>query len=143
MPGPIIALWIILGAAGSALLGPPKAWEPTDSKARPKYGKPVPVEYFTSTSSPRFDKPGICTFTMTAWVSRGELRRLRVNGTELLVDWSWTWDAEVPFGMRGEGMLVEFIHPVTRETATHELSAVCEWVPKRPGWGNAQTTEAQ
>jgi len=129
MPALLWAFFIALSAA----VGPPTIKglvTPPDASMRSKHGKPAPQEYYTRISSPRFDKPGVCTFTITAWATRNTLTRLQVQGNEQLLDWSWQWDADVPFGMRGEGMVVEFIDPVTRlVVATHTLAESCTWVP--------------
>jgi hypothetical protein len=75
-----------------------------------------------------------------ALATREHLTRLRINGMEQLLDWSWSWPVMVPAGMRGDGLMVEFIDAQTgKVVATHELSAECWGPAKRDeelAWGN-------
>lgn len=119
-----LVVWSVL--TGSALVGPPAIWDVVDPQVNRGHYRPAPVEYRTWTSSPRRDRPGVCTFTVFALATRERLMRLQVNGREQLVDWSWSWELELPEGMRGDGIVIEFIDPVTRTVmARHELSETC------------------
>lgn len=132
MPGVAWAFVVIWGAlAGSALLGPPRAWDGVDPLVNRGHYRPEAAEYRTWTSSPTRRADRSCEFTLFALVTREQLTRLRVNGYEQLLDWSWSWPVTIPNGMRGDGMVVEFIDPVSRRTvATHEVSEVCwEFAP--------------
>jgi len=90
--------------------------------------RPAKIEYHTWISSGNVNSRGECTFTIFALVTRERLTRLRINGTEQLVDWSWSWEAKVPEGHHASGMVVEFIDPVSRKVmATHDIWAKCPW----------------
>jgi hypothetical protein len=92
-------------------------------------GDPAPLEYRSWLSSPRVDrKTGDCTFTVFALVTREHLTGLRVDGVPLKPDWSWSWEAVVPQGHFGSGMMVEFVDLDTGEVVrTHEITALCPW----------------
>jgi hypothetical protein len=61
-----------------------------------------------------------------ALVTRERLTRLRVNGVEQNLDWSWSWTADLPNGTRGGDLRVEFIDPVGGAVlATHLVSENC------------------
>lgn len=113
-------VWIIVSLAGTALL---------DLPPRTGRGEPAPLEYRTWLSSPTIDrKTGACTFTAFALVTREHLTGLRVNGSPLPPDWSWSWDAPMPEGTFGSGMMVEFIDLDTGQVIrTHEVTARCPW----------------
>lgn len=131
MPPILLAFFIVVGA----MTAPPAVKgivSGVDPMMRSKLGKPEPVSYRTWTSSPRFEKPGVCTFTVFALVSRSRLTRLQVNGVEQLVDWSWSWDVDIPHGYRASGMKVDFIDPVTRAVlASREIAEECSELPSR------------
>lgn len=118
-----LSVWGLL--TGSALVGPPAAWDGVDPQAHHAHYRPSPVEYRTWVSSPNRDRSGACTFSVFALVTRERLMRLRVDGVEQLVDWSWGWEVVVAEGRRG-GAVVEFIDPVSGAVvATHEVSEPC------------------
>jgi hypothetical protein len=119
-------VWVLAGLAGTSLLGPPAIWSGTDPGVNKSHYKAAPIEYRSWTSSPRFDKPGFCTYMVFALVTRERLMRLRVDGREQLVDWSWSWEVEVPVGITRDLATVEYIDPVTHEVvATHTVSETC------------------
>jgi hypothetical protein len=126
MPGIAWGIIIIWGAlTGSALLGPPKAWDGVDSTMKSRYGKPAKVEYRTWTSSPQILSNKSCQVRVFALVTREHLTRLRINGVEQLMDWSWSWPADLPPNTRGE-TTVEFIDPVGGAVlATHTVTEIC------------------
>ena len=131
MPPVLVAFFLLLGGLTAPDLV--KGLDPrSDRSSRPKLGKPAPVEYRTWTSSPTIDRrTGKCTFTVFALGTREKLTRLRLNGEEKLLDWSWSWEAPVPAMTHASGMYVEFIDPVTREVkATHEITETCWGLPK-------------
>jgi hypothetical protein len=100
-----------------------------DYAHRPKGMKPNEVEYRTWTSSGRINKQtGSCTFTIFALVTRERLTRLRVNGIEQELGWSWSWEAKVPEGNHASGMFVEFIDARTSKIlATHDIWTRCPY----------------
>lgn len=122
---PLVGLYLILAGAGTALLGPPRAWSPHDTSQSKGMSKGT-VEYRTWTSSPRFEKPGTCSYTVFALVTREQSHRLRVDGVEQLVDWSWSWPVDVKLNQHS-AVTVEFVDPVTGETlATHNVAEWCQ-----------------
>ena len=107
-------VYVISSLAGLSLLGPPPIWSGVDSRVNNGHYRPSPVEYRTWTSSPRIDAKGNCTFTVFALVTR--------------LDWSWSWEAEVPAGNHGSGMRVEYVEAVGGQVvADHEITASCPW----------------
>ena len=124
-------IWIpivISSLAGLSLFGPPAIWSGVDSRVNHGHYRPSPVEYRTWISSPRIDPKENCTFTVFALATRERLTRLRINGEEQLLDWSWAWEANVPAGTHGSGMRVEYLEAVGGQTvATHEMAASCPW----------------
>ena len=121
-------VYVISSLAGLSLLGPPPIWSGVDSRVNNGHYRPSPVEYRTWTSSPRIDPKGNCTFTVFPLVTREKLTRLRINGQEQLLDWSWSWEAEVPAGNHGSGMRVEYVEAVGGQVvADHEITASCPW----------------
>ena len=125
MPAPLIALWLILAGAGTSLLGPPAVWKGKDPMSKGSHRRKPKLEYFTWLSSPEHVK-GVCHFTVFAMVSQSAVHRLRINGVEQEIDWSWKWTAEIPEGKKADGLIVEFIDPVTGAVvATHDVGGEC------------------
>jgi hypothetical protein len=127
-------IWIVylIGTlAGSALLGPPRAWSGVDPTVNRDHYSSEAIAYRSWTSSPdatTFRKTGKCVVTVFALATREKLTRLRVNGNELEVDWSWSWDAEIPEGHHASGMFIEFLDPVGGAVlAKHEVMTLCPW----------------
>lgn len=129
MPGIAWAALVVWGAlTGSALLGPPAAWKGVDPMVNRGHYRPTSVEYHTWTSSPRVDKKGDCTFMVFALATRERPTRLRINGMEQLLDWSWSWEATVPQGHHADGLVVEFMDPVGGKVlSTQDVWATCPW----------------
>ena len=136
MPGIAWVLVVVWGlVTGSALLGPPAIWKGKDPTARTHLGRPAAVEYRTWTSSPEILAGGVCRFTVFALVTRNTLTRLRINGTEQLLDWSWSWTAELPPGYHGE-IPVEFLDPVGGAVlAAHTVAETCYAAGFTPVYG--------
>jgi hypothetical protein len=85
----------------------------------------LPVEYRSWLSSPTHANKA-CTYTAFAFVTREHLTRLRINGVEQLMDWSWSWEVTIPTGMRGESLTIEYLDARSgKVVATHELSESC------------------
>lgn len=127
-------IYLLFTIASTSLLGPPAVWRGRDPQQnRHPHYKPDPVAYRSWFSSPEIGQDGVCHFTGFALVTREHLMRLRIDGVEQLVDWSWSWESVVPPGMIGEGLTVEFVDAVTgKVVAAHELSAACP-VALHPG----------
>lgn len=121
MPWLVYLIWL---GASTALLGPPKAWDRVDPTVPRGHYKRDKVEYRTWSSSPRVgDKE--CSFTLFALATQEKVVRLRINGVEQLLDWSWSWEAKLPRGYAGS-VTVEFLDPVGGKLlASHDLSAEC------------------
>lgn len=131
MPPVLIAFFILLGAGAGAPAAKALV-TPKDPLARPKLCRPAAVEYRTWTSSPRWEaKRKECVFTVFALATRERLVRLRVNGDEQLLDWSWSWEAPLPVGFQGT-TVVEFVDPVGGAVlARHEVTETCWAFPGR------------
>lgn len=126
MPGIFWAALVAWSAlTGSALLGPPRAWDGVDPRVNKGHYRPEPVEYRSWTSSPRREADGSCIYRVVALVTREQLTRVRLQGVEQLLDWSWGVDWML-FAGQGGFYDVTFLAPVGgRVVAQHSLWEKC------------------
>ena len=119
----IIVVWGAL--LGEPLLSLRKGPDPTVNRG---HYKPEKVAYHSWSSSGSVNpSTGECTFTAFALVTREKLTRLRVDGVEQNLDWSWSWEVRAPEGRHATGT-IEFLDPEGGAVvATHDIWARCFW----------------
>ena len=129
MPPILVFVWIIVGGASTALLGPPRAWDPLDPTERSKLGWPVEVSYNLTTSAPWVQVAAtnakgdeMCPVTVIATVT-GPCVRLQLDGVEQNVDNGWMVDVEVPAGMQYTAK-AEFLDPIGGKTLAVRTATV-------------------
>lgn len=86
--------WLLITAAGTALLGPPKAWDPVDPTSRNsgKLERCMPFARMAHGPGVKYLRPGQekCDITVIANSCGDKPLRFRINGVEQLLDTGWS-----------------------------------------------------
>jgi len=147
MPPILWAFFIAVGlASGSALMGPPRAWDGVDPTAHSQRGKPE-RGFHSWLSAPPYQiakGPTLAEERCDAvafGVSLGQRRiRAQFDGLEQQVDWSWNFPVTAGPNER-RIVTVRYLDPVGgAELACHEMHFTC--VPEIGWTGEPKTTIA-